>query len=67
MYIGKALVKCVYYERALALDIKFHFGFNIKFNIDRMHQTGIPVGPCTPTRWKRDNSSTINVTHSLPI
>ena len=50
MYIGKALVKCVYYERALALDIKFHLGFNIKLNIDRMHQTGIPAGPCTPTR-----------------
>ena len=41
MYIGKALVQCMLYERALALDIKFHLRFNIKFNIDRLHQMGI--------------------------
>jgi hypothetical protein len=50
MYIGKALVKCVYYERALALDIKFHLRFNIKLDIDCLHQTGISTGPCTRNR-----------------
>ena len=31
----------MFYERALALDIKFHLGFNIKLNIDRLHQMDV--------------------------